>query len=174
MVDPVTLAAIFAGLKGLGGLFGSRSRNAQYDANRDATIASLTLRQKMSEDQRRARLALAMGLLGGVPETTAGGGVRTNLDLDPALIADLDKERTYDFGAAVPERAGGLDAFLSGLFGTAGDTVGAMKPSPSAAPTVPTGAAASPTGASPFDDPTFNLPNPTVTFDDLDDFDDED
>lgn len=117
------LAASLAA-KGIGGLFGNRSKKKKAAESKRATTAGLNIQQKRSEDARRARLQLGASLLGGVPRTTAGGGVNTNVGLDPELVKQLGVERTYDFGSAVPdESAGGGSAFLSGLFGGIGDTI---------------------------------------------------
>lgn len=167
-MGPLLSAGIMLGLKGLGSLFGGKSKEAQYDENRDATIAGLGLKQKMSEDRRRAILALANSLMNRIPETTAGGGVRTNIGLDPAIFEMLNKERSYDFASAVPESKGGVSGFLSGLFGGAAETIPYMKsPTAAASPTTPS-------TPNPFADPNFNLAPPTVTLDDLMNLDDED
>jgi hypothetical protein len=121
-MGPIVAAGIGLGLKGLGKLFGGKAKKKQNDNQRNATIAGLTIQQKQAEDKRRARLALANSLLGSVPGTTAGGGVNTNVALDPEMVKQLSLERTYDFGSAVPDaNAGAGSAFLSGLFGGAGD-----------------------------------------------------
>jgi hypothetical protein len=142
-IAPIVAAGILLGLKGLSSWFGKKSADKQYGENRDATVAGLNIKQEMSEDKRRAMLALANSLLGGVPGTTGGGNIRTNVALDPALFAQLNEERKYDFGSAVPEKAGGMDGFLSGLFGGAAETVPYM----SSAPTTPS---ASTPEANPF------------------------
>jgi type II secretory pathway pseudopilin PulG len=111
-------------LKGLGSIFGTRSKNKQQAEQNRAAAAGLAIQQKRGEDERRARLQLGNSLLGGVPSTTAGGGVNTNVGLDPELVKSLGLERTYDFGSAMPKPgAGGIDAFLAGLFGGAADTL---------------------------------------------------
>lgn len=122
-MDPATIALLGSlGLKLGSKIFGGRSERKKHEERNRATAAGLTLQQKQREDARRARLALAQGLLGGVPGTT-GGGVRTNVGLDPALVAQLGQERTYDFAGTMPKSVGGTDAFLSGLFGGAADVV---------------------------------------------------
>lgn len=100
----------------------SRAKSKQAKRDRKAQIAALGIGQKQKEDTRRSRVALGNSLLGGVPATT-GGGVRTNVGLDPALYEQMMKERTYDFGAAVPEQGGAMSEFLAGLFGDIADTV---------------------------------------------------
>lgn len=121
-MEPVTTAALISlGAKGLSKLFGGRSDKKKQEEQNRSTAAGLTIQQKQREDARRARLAMAQGLLGGVPATTAGGGVNTNVGLDPALVEKLMAERTYDFAGAMPRSTGGVDAFLSGLFGGAAD-----------------------------------------------------
>lgn len=121
-MDPLTAAAIASGVLKLGGkIFGGISAKKKLNEQNRAATASMTLAQKRAEDQRRARLALANGLLSGVPATTAGGGVNTNVGLDPALFAQLDRERTYDFGSTLPKHAGGVYGFLGGLFEGAAD-----------------------------------------------------
>jgi hypothetical protein len=162
MPDPATIALLASlGFKGLSSLFGGRSRRKKEDESRRATTAGLTLAQKQREDARRARLALASGLLGGVPATTAGGGVRTNVGLDPALLARLDQERTYDFGSTLPRSVGGIDAFLEGLLGGAADVVPRMIDPEANAAAGGEGASGSPSAGGGF------LPRPTVTIDDL-------
>lgn len=123
MPVPIAAAAAVAFLKGLQAFLGKKSKDKKAKEQNRASTAALTLTQKQREDQRRARLRAANSLLGGVPATTAGGGVNTNVGLDPALVADLDKERTYDFGSALPDSGtGSTYDFLSGLFGELGDT----------------------------------------------------
>jgi type II secretory pathway pseudopilin PulG len=107
--------------------FGNKAKKKQNDEQRKAEVSALTLQQKQREDARRARVAAAGSLLNGVPSTTAGGGVNTGVGLDPALLAQLGLERTYDFGSAVPDRNKGAgSAMLAGLFGDVGDTLGSM------------------------------------------------
>lgn len=156
-MDPVTIATLASlGIKGLSSLFGGRSKRKQQAETNRATTAGLNIRQKQSEDSRRARLALAQGLMGRIPATTAGGGVRTNQGpLDPALFDQLNQERTYDFGSAMPKSAGGMDAFLEGLFGGAADVI----------PRVVTGGATSHTGNGM---PTPSQPMPHQSAIDLD------
>lgn len=124
-MDPATIAFIASlGIKGLGSLFGHKAAKKKAANTRAATISGLNIQQKQKEDARRARLQLGSSILGRVPKTTAGGGVNTNVGLDPELVKALGVERTYDFGSAVPdESAGGGSAFLSGLFGGIGDTI---------------------------------------------------
>lgn len=123
-MDPATITLLASlGVKGLSALFGNRAKGKQEAENRRAATSGLNIGQKQREDARRARLALANGLLGGVPGTTAGGGVNTNVGLDPALFERLNQERTYDFGSTMPQSKGGIDAFLSGLFGGAADVI---------------------------------------------------
>lgn len=115
-------------------LYGDKAGQKKGQESRRAAIEQANLRQRMSEDQRRRRLQLGNSLLSGVPAQT-GGGVNTNVGIDPAIFAELNRERTgtapgakevargtYDFGAAMPDpEAGASDAFLSGLFGTVSD-----------------------------------------------------
>src|SRR4051812_25078332 len=104
--------------------FGNKAKKKQAESNRNANIAQLTIGQKQREDSRRAHLALADSMLNRIPKTTAGGGVNTNVGLDPELVKQLGVERTYDFASAVPDGAAGSgSAFLSGLFGGVADTV---------------------------------------------------
>jgi len=128
-MDPLSLGLAGGSLlfKGLGALFGHKSKSKANDEQRRAQIAALTLAQKQREDARRARLELGSSILNRVPATTAGGRVNTNVALDPELVKKLGMERTYDFGSAVPnENAGASSAFLSGLFGGAGDLATSM------------------------------------------------
>lgn len=122
MPSPLAIAGIGLGAKALSSLLGGRSKKKQEKSNKQAATNAANIQQKQREDQRRARLQLGNSLLGGVPQTT-GGGVRTNVALDPAVFADLNRERTYDFGSAIPESAGGVEAFLSGLFGDVADFI---------------------------------------------------
>ncbi len=117
---PVLIAGGSLALKGLSKLFGGKSKKKQEKEAKRAATAGANLQQKRGEDQRRGRLQLGNSLLNGVPQTT-GGGVRTNVALDPAVFEGLNAERTYDFGSTIPEGVGGSEAFLSGLFGDAAD-----------------------------------------------------
>lgn len=109
-------------VKGASKLFGHKSKTKANDEQRRAATAALNTRQKMTEDKRIGRLKLGASMLGSVPKTTAGGGVNTNLDIDPAILAQLGAERTYDFGSTVPNmNEGATWAFLSGLAGDVGD-----------------------------------------------------
>lgn len=120
----VTAAVVTALLKGLGHVFGQKGKKKREAEQRRATVATKTTRQKMAEDARRSRVRAGASLLGGVPATTAGGAVNTNVGLDPALVADLEKERTYDFESTEPKAGVGATwDFLDGLFGDAGDVV---------------------------------------------------
>lgn len=163
-MGPLLSAGIMLGLKGLDSLFGGKAKEAQYDENRDATIAGLGLKQKMSEDRRRAILALANSLMNRIPETTAGGGVRTNIGLDPAIFEMLNKERSYDFASAVPESKGGVSGFLSGLFGGAAETVPYLN-SPLSQPGQP-GAVPQP-AAGAANIPSGDLTAPNISLDEL-------
>ena len=122
---PIPALAVAGGsllFKGLSSFFGHKSKTKANKEQRRAQIAALTLQQKQREDARRARVDAASSLLGRVPATTAGGGVNTNVALDPELVKRLSTERTYDFSSAVPdENVGAGSAFLSGLFGGVGD-----------------------------------------------------
>jgi len=124
---PIPALAVAGGsllFKGLSSLFGGKAKKKQYNVQRNAAIAGLNIKQKQGEDARRARLQLANSILSRVPSTTAGGGVNTNVALDPELVKQLGVEHTYDFGSAVPEYAGGgVNGFLEGLFGGAADTL---------------------------------------------------
>lgn len=124
---PLPIAAIALGslaLKGLGGLFGRRAANKRNANQRSAQIAGLNIGQRQREDTRRGRLSLGNSVLGRVPGSTAGGRVNTGVSLDPEVVANLSRERTYDFASAVPdESAGSGSAFAAGLFNSAADTV---------------------------------------------------
>lgn len=119
-VGPLLIAGAGLGLKAVSSFFGNKSKKKQEKANKKAAVNAANIQQKRGEDQRRGRLAVGQSLLNGVPQQT-GGGVRTNVAMDPALFANLDRERTYDFGSAIPESTGGVEAFLSGLAGDAAD-----------------------------------------------------
>lgn len=150
MAPAIAAAAAAAFLKGIGALFGSKGRKKKEQAQRQATVSALTTRQKQQEDRRRSNVRLGSSLLNTVPETTAGGGIRTNVGIDPAVVADLEKERTYDFESMVPQAgAGSTYDFLSGLFGGAGDVAVRAFGGPAAAPAavsgmIPSGAPSSP------------------------------
>jgi hypothetical protein len=122
---PLPLLAIAAGALAAKAASKIAKKKAQSNANKEqkrATTAQLTIGQKQREDARRARLDAGSSLLGGVPKTTAGGGVNTNVGLDPELVKRLGVERTYDFGSALPDaNKGATWALLSGLFGDVGD-----------------------------------------------------
>lgn len=151
----VTAAVVTALLKGLGHVFGQKGKKKREAEQRRATVATKTTRQKMAEDARRARVRAGASLLGGVPQTTAGGAVNTNVGLDPALVADLEKERTYDWGAGIPDESKGATwEFLGGLFDDAGDV-------PTYAyGTDPVAAAAAPRGSIPPGSPSSLLTPP--------------
>jgi hypothetical protein len=122
---PVAAASLF--LKGLSAFAGGKAKKKQQADQNRARTAGLNIQQKQSEDSRRARLDAANSILGRVPATTAGGGVRTGVALDPALVNRLSQERTYDFGSAMPTPGTGAGwEFLSGLAGGAGDTVAGL------------------------------------------------
>lgn len=123
-MDPVTIAALVSlGAKGISALFGHRASNARNANQRSAQIAGLNLQQQRSEDSRRARLNLGAGMLNGVPGSTAGGRVNTNVALDPELLRTLGQERRYNFAAAVPnESAGSGSNVVAGLFNGVADT----------------------------------------------------
>jgi type II secretory pathway pseudopilin PulG len=119
-------AAILAA-KAAKSYFGNKAKKKQNTNQRNAAVAGLTFQQKQREDARRARLKLGGSMMNSIPATTAGGSVNTNMGIDPALLEQLGIERTYDFGSAVPDyNAGAGSAFLSGLFGDVGDTLGYM------------------------------------------------
>lgn len=119
-MGPLAVAGLGLGLKAAGSFFGGRSKKKQEKENKKAAVNGANIQQKKSEDTRRGRLAVGQSLLNGVPAQT-GGGVNTNVAMDPALFEGLNRERTYDFGSAVPESVGGTEAFLSGLFGDTAD-----------------------------------------------------
>jgi hypothetical protein len=127
---PLPLLAIGAGLlaaKAGQAYFGNKSKKKKAEDQKKSTTNALTIQQKRSEDARRARLQLGASMMNSVPKTTAGGGVNTNTGIDPELLAQLNIERQYDFGSAVPDGAAGNgSAFVSGLFGAAGDTITGM------------------------------------------------
>ncbi len=125
---PIPALALAGGsllAKGLGALFGHKAQSSQSNANREALINLLTVRQNMSEDQRLARVKLAQSILANLPEhrNGPGGGYDIGGPRDPALYADLGKRRNYDFSSTVPKSAGGFESFLSGLFGGAADVI---------------------------------------------------
>lgn len=116
-------AAILAAKAGKA-YFGNKAKHKANDEEKRAATAALNTQQKQREDARRGRLKLGASMLSSVPKTTAGGGVSTNLDIDPAILDALGAERTYDFGATITDRNKGAgSAFLSGLFGDVGDTL---------------------------------------------------
>lgn len=123
---PVILAAATLAAKGASSIFGNKAKRKQEQENKRAATEQANTRQKMMEDERRNRVRIAQQLLGGVPQTTAGGGVNTNVGMDPSFWDEQMKERTYDFGKGVPESKGGTQAFLAGLFGGIGETIPAM------------------------------------------------
>jgi hypothetical protein len=112
---PLIAAGASLAFKGLGSIFGGRAKKKQERANKQAATNAANIQQKRSEDQRRARLSLGASMANGID--------RPGMKIDPALLEQLMQERTYDFGSAIPESAGGSDAFLSGLFGGASDLV---------------------------------------------------
>lgn len=128
----------------LSAIFKNRSSNKRNNEQRRATTAQLTLAQKQREDARRARFQYGASLLEGVPGTTAGGRVNTNVALDPELVRSIGAERTYDFAGAVPnQNAGAGSAFAAGLidniFSSADETAAYMAPGAAGAPSVPGG-----------------------------------
>lgn len=117
-------AAAFLAAKIGKSYFNSRSKKKANTEQKRADVSALTTQQKQGEDSRRARVQAAGSLLNGVPSTTAGGGVNTNVGLDPALLASLGAERTYDFASGIPDRNKGAgSALIAGLFGDVGDTI---------------------------------------------------
>lgn len=103
------------GAKLLGGLFGGSAKKKQEEAQRNAEIAGLNLKQNMAEDKRLGNLGAGQSLL----NQLAGHGF-TNIS--PAAAASLGQRRTYDFSKAVPAAGAGLgSSLLSGLFGSVGD-----------------------------------------------------
>lgn len=138
MPAPIVAAATVAFLKGLSALMNKKAKSKQGKEQNRANTEALNLAQKRSEDSRRARVRAGASLLGGVPSTTAGGAVNTNVGLDPGLVADLEKERTYDYGKTMPDSdKGATYEFLAGLLGGAGDvtTTAFGKPGPVPSPT---------------------------------------
>lgn len=104
--------------------FSGRSKKKKAEEQKKAATAQLTVGQQQREDVRRGRLELGASMLSRVPKTTAGGGVNTNVALDPDLVAKLGVERKYDFASTVPDQAAGNGSeFVSGLFGGAGDAL---------------------------------------------------
>jgi len=93
LVAGLAAKAIGSFLKGRSQKKKAKEQMAASERERKSTVAGLSLQQTMGEDKRRARLALAQSLLGGVAGTTAGGRVNTNVALDPALLAQLGVER---------------------------------------------------------------------------------
>lgn len=113
---PLIAAGASLAFKGLGSIFGGKAKRKQEKANKQAATNAANIRQKQSEDQRRARLQFGASIANSLPAHRGAG-------VDPKLLESLMQERTYDFGSAIPESAGGADAFLSGLFGDAADMV---------------------------------------------------
>lgn len=137
--------------KGIQAVEKKKSASKQFNAKRDAEIASLNLRQKQNEDTRIGRLKLGASMMGNVPATTAGGGVQTHAGLDPELIKQLEIEKKYNYDQTVPTDAGAFDAFVAGLAGNASDVLSRY------------GGSGSPTGsANPAALPTSMLYNRTA------------
>lgn len=137
--------AIGGGALGLiGGLFGHKSEQKQNEAQRQAAIAQLQLKNQMGEDSRLAGVNLGSSILGKI-QSQPGSRVNYSGAIDPAVLAELQKRREYDFSKAVPDtNAGGGYGLLSGLFGGAGDLLGEASmgnPSASAPGSVPGGIA---------------------------------
>lgn len=135
---PLPLLAIAAGAlaaKAGKSYFAGRAKKKQEAESNRANTAALNLQQKQREDQRIASNKLGASLLNGVPKQGALG-INTNVGLDPALMDQLNVERTYDYGSAMPKPGTGAgSAFLSGLFGDIGDTLvtygtGGLSPRP--------------------------------------------
>lgn len=122
---PLPILAVAAGAlaaKAASRYFGGKAKKKQEAESNRANTAALDIRQKQGEDERRSRVRLGTSLLNGVPSTTAGGAVNTNVGLDPELVNQLMLERKYDFGSAMQKPGTGAgSAFLSGLFGDVGD-----------------------------------------------------
>lgn len=122
---PLPILAVAAGAlaaKAASKYFGGKAKKKQEAESNRANTAALNLQQKQQEDARRSRVELGSSLLNGVPSTTAGGAVNTNVGLDPALVEKLMLERKYDFGSTMRKPGTGAgSAFLSGLFGDIGD-----------------------------------------------------
>lgn len=123
-------------------VFGHRAKSKSNDEQRRATTAGLTLAQRQREDARRGRVDLGSNLMS-----------RAGVALDPELVARLGRERTYDYGSAVPNsNAGAGSAFVAGLIGDLANgadetaaymsspaTAGAAVGAPGAAASVPGG-----------------------------------
>lgn len=124
MPAPVVVAAgVTAFLKGLSALMKHKAAQKRAKEMKRANVAALTTAQKRIEDQRRAKVRTGAALLNSVPATTAGGAVKTNVGIDPSIVADLEKERTYDFESGLPDQSKGATYdFLAGLFGDAEET----------------------------------------------------
>ena len=99
----------------LSGLFGSRSEKKKGEAQRQAEIESLGLKQKMGEDKRLGQLGAGQSIM----QQLAGKGF-TNIS--PEAAASLGQRREYDFSKAVADpTAGSGSGLLSGLFGGISD-----------------------------------------------------
>ena len=107
-----------------GGRGKAKAQKKAAESQRLAQIRRMELGQKGSADTRRSRLSLAQALLGGMPGTTAGGHVQTNVALDPEILRQLGIERKYDFSEAVGSEAdpgaGAGASFVGGLLGDLG------------------------------------------------------
>ncbi len=115
-----------------GGLFGGKGKEEQAANQRAAQIASLNLKQKMAEDQRLANVGIGSSILKGLGAGTGHYGGRvdmSNFALDPALVAKLSKERTYDFSKAVPDQmAGAGSSALGDFFSSIPSTAASLVP----------------------------------------------
>ena len=120
------LPLLGAGSSLLGGLFGHKAKQKQAAEQRRAQIAQGELANNMSEDKRLARLNLGSSILGNLkPGAAYGGHVNFNTAIDPALLAQLQQRRKYDFASATPDaNVGSGSDFLGGLFGGLGGLLG--------------------------------------------------
>jgi hypothetical protein len=116
------LLGLGAGL--LGSLFKHKGQQKQASNQRNAQIAGLNLQQNMGEDKRLARLNLAQSILGGI-KSQPGSRVNYSGAIDPAVLAQLQQRRQYDFAPTVGDpNAGAGSGLLGSLFGGAGDLMG--------------------------------------------------
>ena len=118
-------AAIIAG-KLIGGFLQNKGKAKQAKEQRRADIAGLNLKQTMGEDKRLGRLNLAQSILGNLkPGAAYGGRVNFNTAIDPAVLAELQKRRSYDFSKVVADQnVGGGTGLIGSLFSDAANAVG--------------------------------------------------
>ena len=115
------LLGLGAGL--IGSLFGNKAKQKQAEEQCKAQIAGLNLQQNMGEDKRLARLNLAQSILGKINSNSPayGGRLNFNTAIDPAVLAQLQQRRSYDFAPTVADQnVGAGTGLLGGLFGGAG------------------------------------------------------